>query len=74
MGREEGLELAKDLSALFMESSAKTKAGVMAAFEELVHKIMHTPRVNKEAVTEIPSATVRVDSEAGEEGQSGCIC
>jgi Ras-related protein Rab-18 len=71
---EEGQQLAKELSALFMEASAKTRAGVLPAFEELVHKIMHTPRVKKEVVTEVPATCVRIDasSEAGEEGP--CLC
>lgn len=42
---EEGLEYAKELSALYMECSAKTKVGIVAAFEELVHTIMHSPRL-----------------------------
>lgn len=37
---EEGAQLAKELSALFMESSAKTKIGIKAIFEELVRKIL----------------------------------
>lgn len=71
---EEGQQLAKELSALFMEASAKTRAGVLPAFEELVHKIMHTPRVKKEVVTEVPATSVRIDatSEPGEEGP--CLC
>lgn len=59
-----------------MEASAKTRVGVLAAFEELVHKIMHTPRVRKDVVTEIPSSTVRVDAPGSgrDEGGSGCLC
>lgn len=40
---DEGRQLAQDLSALFMESSAKTRVGIKAVFEELVLKILHTP-------------------------------
>jgi hypothetical protein len=58
-----------------MEASAKTRVGVIAAFEELVHKIMHTPRVKKEAVTEIPSAAVRMEAPgSGETEGTGCAC
>lgn len=45
MSKEEGLECAKGLAALYMECSAKTKVGIAAAFEELVHKIAHSPRL-----------------------------
>ena len=41
----EGQQLARDLQALFMEASAKTKVGVQAAFEELVRKVLDTPVV-----------------------------
>lgn len=45
MSNEEGMSYAKDLSALYMECSAKTKVGIVAAFEELVHTIMNSPRL-----------------------------
>jgi len=45
VAREEGIELAKELKALFMECSAKTKVGVQAAFSDLVGKIMRSPAV-----------------------------
>lgn len=71
---EEGQQLAKELSALFMEASAKTRAGVLPAFEELVHKIMHTPRVKKEAVTEVPATAVRIDASPQEGEEGPCLC
>lgn len=72
---EEGRALAQDLSALFMEASAKTRVGVMAAFEELVHKIMHTPRVKKETVVETPATSVRIDAAQDEISEpSTCSC
>lgn len=45
VSREEGMEYAKELSALYMECSAKTKVGITAAFEELVHTIVNSPRL-----------------------------
>jgi len=72
---EEGQQLARELSALFMEASAKTRAGVQPAFEELVHKIMHTPRVKRETVVETPATSVRIDAPIDEEGQGdSCMC
>lgn len=41
----EGQQLARDLQALYMEASAKTRVGVQAAFEELVRKVLDTPAV-----------------------------
>lgn len=60
VSKEEGLELAKSLSALYMECSAKTKLGITAAFEELVHTIIHSPKLatarkNAEAATNASS-------------------
>ena len=43
--RTEGEQLARELNALYMECSAKTKIGINAAFEELVYTIMHSPRL-----------------------------
>lgn len=42
---EEGQALAKELAALYMECSAKTRLGIAAAFSQLVSTIMHSPRL-----------------------------
>lgn len=42
---EEGQALAKELAALYMECSAKTRLGITAAFSQLVSAIMHSPRL-----------------------------
>lgn len=47
MEREEGAEFAEELGALFMECSAKTKQGVQAAFEEIVHRMHKQKTVEK---------------------------
>lgn len=43
VSREEGMRYARKHSMLFIEASARTKAGVQDAFEELVEKILQTP-------------------------------
>lgn len=43
VSKEEGNNYAKQRSALFIETSAKTSEGVAIAFEELLIKIMQTP-------------------------------
>jgi Ras-related protein Rab-18 len=43
VSKEAGNEYAKQRSALFIETSAKTSEGVSIAFEELLLKIMQTP-------------------------------
>lgn len=43
VSKEEGTNYAKQRTALFIETSAKTSEGVAIAFEELLIKIMQTP-------------------------------
>lgn len=45
VSREEGLAFARQQSTLFVESSAKTSAGVQQTFEELLRKILETPEL-----------------------------
>ncbi|NXU01216.1 RB18B protein, partial [Buphagus erythrorhynchus] len=47
--RNEGLQLARKHSLLFIETSAKTQDGVQFAFEELVIKILQTPGLGDES-------------------------
>lgn len=58
----EGTEYAKELNALYMECSALTKVGVEAAFEELVHKIIHSPHVSTAVHRESPRQLRRLSA------------
>lgn len=74
---EEGLELAKELSALFMESSAKTRIGIKAIFEELVRKILNSPSIMKKDQKEkdktVPVA-LKTDEDEELQDSSTCSC
>ncbi|GAA0141399.1 small GTPase [Lithospermum erythrorhizon] len=49
--REEGVALAKELGALFLECSAKTRENVEQCFEELSLKILEVPSLLEEGST-----------------------
>lgn len=73
---QEGLELAKELSALFMESSAKTRLGIKSIFEELVRKILNSPntmRIQEKKETTNATVTLKTDEEEDVEPAS-CAC
>lgn len=75
---EEGIQLAKELSALFMESSAKTKVGIKAIFEELVRKIVQNSKKNQSQQQSQPrpqqQATISLNDPDDEESSSSCSC
>ncbi|KAG9134598.1 hypothetical protein Leryth_000920 [Lithospermum erythrorhizon] len=51
VSREEGIALAKELGALFLECSARTRENVEQCFEELALKIMEVPSLLEEGST-----------------------
>ncbi|NWS30116.1 RB18B protein, partial [Polioptila caerulea] len=67
--REEGLQLAKKHSMLFIETSAKTKDGVQLAFEELVIKILQTTGVWAESTAK---KRVQLTEPSAQQGQGLC--
>lgn len=78
---EEGQLLAKELAALYMECSAKTRLGIGAAFSQLVSTIMHSPRLAaaRREAEETAAAQRRLAIERRREGDSGepngpCAC
>ncbi len=73
---EEGLHLAQELSALFMESSAKTRIGIKAIFEELVRKIMNsTSTVKKDDKQKDKNVPVSLQTDEDDESEATtCSC
>lgn len=71
---DEGLQMAQELSALFMESSAKTKMGIKAIFEELVRKILNSPAaLRSQEKKNLVNVSLQTEDE-DEEQQSACSC
>jgi len=72
---EEGKRFAKRHSMLFIEASAKTKEGVMIAFEELVEKILQTPGLWESATAPKQAVNLRGGpSQPGGEAGGACYC
>jgi len=65
---QEGVNFAKEHGMLFIECSAKTKAGIIQAFEELVQKIMDSPQLRNSE----PGGGVNVAQGGGAGGGCGC--
>jgi Ras-related protein Rab-18 len=71
----EGQRFAQDLQALFMECSAKTKVGVLAAFEELVRKIIDSPQVmHRDEATHKKKELAFSPRSTDENQSSACAC
>ena len=83
VSREEGVALARRFNALFIECSAKTKAGIQQAFEELVMKILETPALvagkkptgtQREAASAADTVDLSATTHGQGEGDAGCRC
>mmetsp|Transcript_20020 Transcript_20020/g.63720 ORF Transcript_20020/g.63720 Transcript_20020/m.63720 type:complete len:168 (+) Transcript_20020:478-981(+) len=70
VSREEGVAFARTHGCLFVETSAKTRMGVMQAFEELIQKIMDTPTLLDDGVGS--KGKVDINGESGV--MSNCAC
>mmetsp|Transcript_9165 Transcript_9165/g.17795 ORF Transcript_9165/g.17795 Transcript_9165/m.17795 type:complete len:198 (+) Transcript_9165:19-612(+) len=65
--RAEGIEFARDRGMLFIECSAKSKTGIIQAFEELVQKILDSPQLTQ-------SEGGGLNIAGGGAASSGCGC
>jgi len=72
VSRQEGSDFARKHEMLFFEASAKTRAGVQDAFEELVEKILDSPALRQ---SEAHRANSVIPGDADPNGNSGaCGC
>eukprot|EP00927_Polykrikos_kofoidii_P075468 TRINITY_DN71703_c0_g1_i1.p1 TRINITY_DN71703_c0_g1~~TRINITY_DN71703_c0_g1_i1.p1 ORF type:complete len:204 (-),score=48.95 TRINITY_DN71703_c0_g1_i1:57-668(-) len=70
--RQEGEEFAFANSMMFIETSAKTRQGIITAFEEVVFKILDTPSLVQSTQ---PAGVRQVDGRAPAQGnKEGCAC
>ncbi|KZV88337.1 putative ras-related protein rab-18 [Exidia glandulosa HHB12029] len=82
VSREEGQKFADRMGCLFIESSAKTAAGVKEAFEEVVAKIIDTPELWQASGAPRTGAATNNGTMPGgitldkidEESAGGCSC
>eukprot|EP00922_Rhytidocystis_sp_ex-Travisia-forbesii_P019960 GHVS01029452.1.p1 GENE.GHVS01029452.1~~GHVS01029452.1.p1 ORF type:complete len:206 (+),score=30.87 GHVS01029452.1:373-990(+) len=70
--RREGEKFAFENCMLFIETSAKTKQGIMHAFEELVQKIVDTPSLLSN--TAPLSVSRQLSGRPGSGDDGGCSC
>ncbi|KAI8926451.1 ras family-domain-containing protein [Entophlyctis helioformis] len=71
--RKEGEAFAKRMGTLFIETSAKTTAGVQDAFVEIVRKIVETPSLWQRGQVARPALSLTSGSDA-QSYASGCGC
>ncbi|KAJ3228621.1 hypothetical protein HDU81_006034 [Chytriomyces hyalinus] len=72
VSRKEGEAFAKRMGTLFIEASAKTRAGVKDAFVEVVRKIIETPELYQKSSAPRVTNTVRLDNQENYEEGKGC--
>jgi len=69
--KEEGMKCARKHHMMFIEASAKTKEGVVCAFEELVEKIIQTPALWEKTDTR-KGGTHQLNAQTDQGQGSGC--
>mmetsp|Transcript_6245 Transcript_6245/g.9066 ORF Transcript_6245/g.9066 Transcript_6245/m.9066 type:complete len:226 (+) Transcript_6245:89-766(+) len=71
VSREEAENWARSQGMLFLEASAKTKAGIRQCFMEIVHKIIEDPDLLINTVPGRPKMALKVDSNRSGGGGGG---
>ncbi|KAJ3319497.1 hypothetical protein HDU76_000525 [Blyttiomyces sp. JEL0837] len=74
VSRKDGEAFAKKMGTLFIETSAKTKAGVKDAFVEVVRKIVETPDLWKKSQAVRPGTVNVSNSNTEDQGGDACGC
>ena len=72
---EEAQSFARKQAMMYIEASAKTRAGIQQAFEEVVQKILDTPKLLAEAgggLNGLSGAGLRVGEENASSGYCAC--
>ncbi|KAK4536315.1 hypothetical protein CDCA_CDCA08G2340 [Cyanidium caldarium] len=72
--RDEGQRLAREVGALFIETSAKTSDGVARAFELLVSKICASPALVSELDGGGGGIAIAPEAQAASDAASTCSC
>ncbi|KAI8618411.1 ras family-domain-containing protein [Chytriomyces sp. MP71] len=74
VSRKEGEAFAKRMGTLFIEASAKTRAGVKDAFLEVVRKIIETPELYQKTSAARATNIVSLDQNSGNQDTGGGCC
>ncbi|GLJ55705.1 hypothetical protein SUGI_1196610 [Cryptomeria japonica] len=72
VSKKEGIDLARQLGALFLECSAKTRINVENCFEELVLKILDTPSLLQESSASSKRNIFKQEQANDTNASSGC--
>ncbi|KAM7255271.1 hypothetical protein ACFE04_020512 [Oxalis oulophora] len=72
VSKDEGIALAKELGALFLECSAKTRENVEQCFEELALKIMEVPSLLEEGSILVKRNILKQNTENQAPPTTGC--
>lgn len=62
VGRDEGVAFARAQGMMYIETSAKTRAGVAQAFDEIVDKILDSPELLESTARRPGLASLDADS------------
>eukprot|EP01099_Mayorella_cantabrigiensis_P000093 TRINITY_DN103_c0_g1_i3.p1 TRINITY_DN103_c0_g1~~TRINITY_DN103_c0_g1_i3.p1 ORF type:complete len:116 (-),score=32.81 TRINITY_DN103_c0_g1_i3:320-667(-) len=70
---QEGIDFARSKSMVYIEASAKTKAGIQQTFEELVQKILDTPSLYSHSQPK-PKTTITPVAHSEDNAAAASLC